>query len=189
MRKFIYLAVLSMAFGLNAKSQTVITNDYNSSNSSAQSQSSFSNEDIQEQASDLAVSYHAIEDGWGLSMDMIMNYFVLGYGMYFGEKGDYLSSNDGFEIYIGGNYRYRFTKNLFFDARILGGYYSWKVKYEGKGGGEDKTNEGFVGLSPMLGAQFGNVSISVGYRWDWVKFKLKKENCLDRFTAGIAITF
>lgn len=189
MKKIICLAILLIAMGLNANAQTVITNDYSSSNGSVQSQVVSSNEDIQEQASDLAFSYHAIEHGWGLSMDMLMNYFVFGYGMYWGEKGDYLSSNDGFEIYIGGNYRYRFTENLFVDARILGGYYSWTAKYKGKGGDEDKTKEGFVGLSPMVGAQFGKVAISVGYRWDWVKFKFKKENCLDRFTASLAIVF
>ena len=133
MKKSIYLAILSVAFGLNAYSQTVITNDYSSSSSSIQSQKFTSDEDIQEQGSDLAVSYHAIEDGWGISMDWVMSYFVMGYGMYFGDKGDYISTNDGFEIYAGGNYRYHLTKNLYFDARVLGGYYSWTLKMKGKG--------------------------------------------------------
>lgn len=188
MKKIICLAIISIAMGLNASAQTVITNDYSSSNGSVQSQEISSNEDIQEQADDTGISYHAIEHGWGLSLDMIMNYFVFGFGMYWGEKGGYLSSNDGFEIYIGGNYRYRFTKNLFFDARILGGYYAWTIKSKGSGGVDNKTKEGFIGLSPMVGAQFGKVVISAGYRWDWVKFKFKKENCLDRFTASLAIT-
>ena len=189
MKKLICLAILSIAFGLNANSQTVITNDYSSSSSSVQSQNFTSNEDIQEQGNDIAVSYHAIEDGWGLSMDMVMSYFVLGYGMYFGDKGDYLATNDGFEIYVGGNYRYHLMKNLYIDARVLGGYYSWKLEMKGKGAKEDKTSEGFIGLSPLIGLQFGKVSIMAGYRWDWVKFKFKKENCLDRFTAGISYTF
>ena len=189
MKNLICLAILSIAFGFNANSQTVITNDYSSSSSSIQSQNFTSDDDIQEQGSGVALSYHAIEDGWGLGMDMVMGYFVLGYGMYFGDKGDYLSTNDGYEIYLGGNYRYFFTKNLYFDARVLGGYYSWTSKMKGKGAEEEKVREGFVGLSPLVGLQFGNVAITAGYRWDWVKFKFKKENCLDRFTAGISYTF
>lgn len=189
MKKSICLAILTIAFGLNASSQTVITNDYSSSNSSFQSQNFTSDEDIQEQGSDVAVSYHAIEDGWGLSLDMVMGYFVLGYGMYFGDKGDSYTTNDAYEIYLGGNYRYHLTKNFYFDARVLGGYYSSTVKAKGKGAEENKTREGFVGLSPLIGLQFGSVSIFAGYRWDWVKFKFKKENCVDRFTAGISYTF
>lgn len=122
-------------------------------------------------------------------MDLVMGYFVFGYGMYWGDKGDYLATNDGYEIYIGGNYRYHATKNLYFDARVIGGYYSWTAKMKGKGADENKAREGFVGLSPIVGLQFNKVSIFAGYRWDWVKFKFKKDNCLDRFTAGIAITF
>lgn len=189
MKKLICLTILSVALGLKANSQTVITNDYSSSNSSIQSQNFTSDEDIQEQGSDLAVNYHAIKDGWGISMDMVMSYFVLGYGMYWGDKGDYLSTNDGFEIYIGGNYRYHLTKNLFFDARVLGGYYSWTSKMKGSSAKEEKIKEGFVGISPLVGLQFGKVVITAGYRWDWVKFKFKKENCLDRFTAGVSIIF
>lgn len=189
MKKGFSLAILSIAFGLNAKSQTVITNDYSSSDSNTLSQKIITDEDIQEQGSDFALSYHAIEDGWGISMDYVMSYFVLGWGMYFGDKGDYFSANDGYEIYIGGNYRYHATKNFYFDARVLGGYYSWTAKTKGKSGDEFKTKEGFIGLSPTVGLQFNKFNIFAGYRWDWVKFKFKKENCLDRFTAGIGITF
>ena len=182
MKNFICLAILSIAFGLNANSQTVITNDYSSSTNVSM------DDDIQKQGSDCSASYHAIEDGWGYSIDGIISNFVVGYGMYFGDTGKYLRTNYGLEIYIGGNYRYHATKNLYFDARVIGGYYYWETGLEG-GKDKDKTNEGFIGLSPIVGLQFNNFFIFAGYRWDWVKFKLKKDYCIDRFTAGIAFTF
>ena len=60
---------------------------------------------------------------------------------------------------------------------------------KGSSAKEEKIKEGFVGISPLVGLQFGKVVITAGYRWDWVKFKFKKENCLDRFTAGVSIIF
>lgn len=167
--------------------QTLNTYPYNNGNSN-----SISTFDPLEQDGGLDIQYHAIDNGWGIGLDYVVKYFLFGYEYYFGKKNDAINSNMGFEILVGGNFRYHIIKNFYLEGRIFGGYYQWDISYK-KGKGYDiedtKTREAFFGVSPRAGIQFGKVAISAGYRWDWIKMKFKKEYCFDRFTVGLTITF
>ena len=94
----------------------------------------------------------------------------------------------GMEIYAGGNYRYHITEYIYLEGRIFAGYYQWDTKFnkvKGYSIDDIKVREAFLGISPRAGLRYKKVAISAGYRWDWVKFKFKKENCLDRFNIGL----
>ena len=139
-------------------------------------------------AGGLDIQYHAIENGWGVGLSFVAQYFVFGYDYYFGKEGGGVRTNMGMEIYLGGNYRYFVTENFYVEGRIIGGYYQWDMKFDKNVGAKDQSiKEAFIGLSPRAGLKFGKVAISAGYRWDWVKMKFKKENCLDRFNVGLTI--
>jgi len=143
-----------------------------------------------EQDGGLDIQYHAIDDGWGISLESVVKYIIFGLEYNFGKTPEGVTSNSGLEIYLGGNYRYYLTENFYFEGRLLAGYYQWDVKYNKKIGIDDqKQREAFVGLSPRAGIKFGKLGISAGYRWDWVKMKFDKENCLDRFTVGLTVYF
>lgn len=143
----------------------------------------------QEAAAD--VQYHAIDNGWGIGISGGGSYFLFGYDYYFGKTNELISSNIGMEIYAGGNYRYHITDYFYLEGRIFAGYYQWDTKFKGKGYDIDdiKVREAFIGVSPRAGLRYKRVAISAGYRWDWVKFKFRKENCTDRFNIGLTIFF
>jgi LysM repeat protein len=147
----------------------------------------------QKQESIMDIQYHAIDNGWGVGLDYAGNYFILGFDYLFGKTNDVVTTNMGYEFYIGANYRYHITDFLYIEGRVFGGYYHWEAKYkkgyEDMGLEDNKANEFFVGVSPRIGLKYGMFGISGGYRWDWIKANFKKENCLDRFNVGISITF
>lgn len=136
-------------------------------------------------------AYEAIENGWGIGMNWVVSYFTFGGDLLLGKRGDFLKTNDGYELYIGGNYRYHITDFLYLEGRIIAGYYHWKTEYKDKGYKElnNSADEAFFGISPRAGLKYKKVAISAGYRWDWIKMKFKKENCLDRFTIGLTFIF
>ena len=80
---------------------------------------------------------------------------------------------------------------MYLEGRIIAGYYHWKTEYKDKGYKElnNSADEAFFGISPRAGLKYKKVAISAGYRWDWIKMKFKKENCLDRFTIGLTFIF
>lgn len=137
------------------------------------------------------IAYEAVENGWGIGMNGTISYFVFGYDLLERKRGDYFSSNDGYEIYIGGNYRYHLADFFYIEGRIIAGYYHWKTEYKAKDYKEfnNSVDEAFFGISPRAGIKIKKVAISAGYRWDWIKMKFKKENCLDRFTIGLTLMF
>ena len=145
----------------------------------------------QPQEGGVEFAYEAVENGWGLGMNWTISYFVLGYDFLEGKKGDSFSRNDGYEIFIGGNYRYHLADFFYIEGRIIAGYYHWKTEYKAKGYKDlnNSVDEAFFGISPRAGIKIKKVAISAGYRWDWIKMKFKKENCLDRFTIGLTLIF
>lgn len=163
-----------------------IGDTYQNNNKNSKSISTF---DPQEQDDYTEIQYHAIEDGWGIGLNGVANYFLFGLEYYFGKTNDVVTTNMGYEIYLGGNYRYHITDFLYLEGRIFAGYYHWEINIK-KGYGDvdvTKTNEAFVGISPRIGLKYGKVGITAGYKWDWIKMKFKKENCLDRFTIGLSL--
>ena len=158
---------------------------YSNDSNSSTSTSTF-NPQKQEGAFD--VQYHAIDNGWGIGVSGGGSYFLFGYDYYFGKESEGMSSNMGMEIYAGGNYRYHITEYIYLEGRIFAGYYQWDTKFnkvKGYSIDDIKVREAFLGISPRAGLRYKKVAISAGYRWDWVKFKFKKENCLDRFNIGL----
>ena len=154
------------------------------SNENVDSEDSFLENDGK--AGGVDIQYHAIENGWGVGLNWVAQYLVFGFDYYFGKTGGGVRTNMGMEIYLGGNYRYYVTENFYVEGRIIGGYYQWDIKFDRNVGAEDQSiKEAFIGLSPRAGLKFGKVAISAGYRWDWIKMKFKKENCLDRFNVGL----
>ena len=174
------------SYGNNDYSQNKQSEYSYSNNSNALTNTSAFNP--QEQEGAMEVQYHAIDDGWGIGISGGGNYFLFGYDYYFGKENEGVSSNMGMEIYAGGNYRYHITEYFYLEGRIFAGYYQWDTKFK-KVKGYDiddiKVREAFLGVSPRAGLRYKKVAISAGYRWDWVKFKFKKENCLDRFNIGL----
>jgi hypothetical protein len=148
--------------------------------------------DPQKQEGAMDVQYHGIDNGWGIGVSGGGSYFLFGYDYYFGKKSEGMSSNMGMEIYAGGNYRYHITEYFYLEGRIFAGYYQWDTEFnkvKGYGLDDIKVREAFLGVSPRAGLRYKKVAISAGYRWDWVKFKFKKENCLDRFNIGLTFFF
>ena len=145
--------------------------------------------DPQKQEGAMDVQYHGIDNGWGIGISGGANYFFGGGDLFFGKTNDAVKTNTGYELYFGGNYRYHITENFYLEGRIFAGYYHWQIEYKLKGSEEQKADEAFFGLSPRAGLRFGKFAISAGYRWDWIKFKFKKENCLDRFNIGLTFFF
>ncbi len=176
---------MALALGINANAQIVLSNDYGQSETSVLSEDSNSNK-IEQRQGGADFQYHAIEDGWGIGIDYVIKYYVLGYNILGGKTNDIISHNLGGEIYLGGNYRYHFTKNLYIEGRVLAGYYYWNIQYKNSIMKEQNKNKVFMGFSPRIGLQFGSWGISAGYRWDYLDFKFDKDNCLDRLTIGLS---
>ena len=132
------------------------------------------------------------------------------------EDGSYKKDRtQAFDVHIGGNYRYFAYSNDFFDlyleGRVLLGYNHtfWNyvsgtktARYETGFGRikewhEEKSDiketygkgQYYVGVTPRIGFNFGDVSLVVGYRWDFNEFKFDKENKGDYFTIGLAYIF
>lgn len=145
----------------------------------------------QPQEGGVEFAYEAVENGWGLGLNWTVSYFVFGYDFLEGKKGDSFSRNDGYEIFIGGNYRYHLADFFYIEGRIIAGYYHWKTEFKAKDYKDlnNSADEAFFGISPRAGLKYKKVAISAGYRWDWIKMKFKKENCLDRFTIGLTLIF
>jgi hypothetical protein len=133
--------------------------------------------------------YHGVEHGWGLSLDYVFKYFVLGFNYNWGETNDYIKTNNGMEYYVGGNYRYHIVKQFYVEGRMLAGWYNWNTKIKtGKSSSDEvNTNKAFIGINPRIGLDFDGWGISAGYRWDYVDFKFDKDHKFDRFTIGISI--
>ena len=177
------------SYGNNEYSQNQQSEYSYSNNSNSSTSTSAFNPQKQEGAWD--VHYHAIDNGWGIGTSF-SRYFLFGFDYYFGKKSEGMSSNMGFEVYAGGDYRYHITEYFYLEGRIFAGYYEWNTsfnKVKGYGMDDVKVKEAFLGVSPRAGLRYKRVAISAGYRWDWVKFKFKKENCLDRFNIGLKIFF
>ena len=152
-------------YSQNKQSEYSYSNDSNSSTST----STF-NPQKQEGAFD--VQYHAIDNGWGIGVSGGGSYFLFGYDYYFGKESEGMSSNMGMEIYAGGNYRYHITEYIYLEGRIFAGYYQWDTKFnkvKGYSIDDIKVREAFLGISPRAG----------------LRYKFKKENCLDRFNIGL----
>lgn len=189
MKKLTVIVLTAMASCLSLNAQTVIGSSFGvNSGSTTQSADTSSSDDSEQTQNGTDFIYHGIEKGWGASMETVWNHFLFGFGYYSGETNDYLKTNNGFELFLGGNYRFFLANNFYVEGRLMAGWYSWSTEFKaGKSSSRDDVNKLFVGVSPRIGIQFGKVAISGGYRWDYVDFEFDKDHCLDRWNVGLTV--
>lgn len=142
----------------------------------------------------ISIDYMAVEKATGVGVHGVIKNVGFGLSYIFGETGGGVSSNLIARVDIGYNPQYWFNKYFFIDGYIGVGYWSGTIsghyqsnkKYEHF---EEKTNCGFLTLTPRIGLAFnigkGAIALKAGYRWDFTKFKFKKENQSDYFTIGL----
>lgn len=137
------------------------------------------------------MSYQAIDGGFGLGLTWVANYLVINASFLQGDTDANIKKNEGWRAGIGGNYRYWFSNAIFAEAQAGVEYTHVSQEYN-YNGYTNKDSDGNVGLffTPRLGAKLFtvsdiNVGVVAGYRWDFNKFKFKKEYTDDYFTIGI----
>jgi len=196
MKRFLSLAVLTIAFGISTHAQIVNANDNNSQVKSEDGQSVIMNSDKEEQGrSGLDFSYHAVKNGFGLGFSMIFDYVVVNFSGIIGDTDKYITKNDAWRVGLGGNYRYWIANFLYAEGQAGVEYSHASLEYKIDKNNKEKESDGNVGLfvTPRIGLKllklWGiNWGITVGYRWDFNKFKFDKEYTDDYLTIGISAT-
>ena len=190
MKKLFLSAFMATAFLFGASAQTVITNDYGSPITGADGQS-VSDSDDEREVGSFDLSYQAISGGFGMGITWVFNYLVINASFLSGDTDKYIEKNEGWRAGIGANYRHWLADFIYIEGQAGVEYSHSTIKM--KGG--DKNSDGDVGLfvTPRVGIPFLNIAntkwgIVAGYRWDFNKFKFKKENTDDYFTIGIVAT-
>lgn len=191
------LSILAMMLTASTASAQDIVQDYETDKSISISSSSMSpaQEDNTPQINmGFGIDYMAVEKATGVGVHGVIKNVGFGLSYIFGETGGGVSSNLIARVDIGYNPQYWFNKYFFIDGYIGVGYWSGTIsghyqsnkKYEHF---EEKTNCGFLTLTPRIGLAFnigkGAIALKAGYRWDFTKFKFKKENQSDYFTIGL----
>lgn len=216
--KKVFIALIGFALtfaSMSVKAQVVVQDNINEGNQTSKV-SPNDKDDIEQKNSSVEFDYLAVEKGYGLGVNFVFNHILLTYATTSGnENNEYLKNVSGWYIGLGYNYRYYFSKSFFIEGRAGVAYYHGSYEYKTTTSsnktrnaplqyGKDKTSStkwekesnGEVGMfiSPRIGLKlfkiWGNdLNIVAGYRWDFQKFKFKKENTADYFTAGISCTF
>lgn len=194
-----FLSKAGMALGialcaLTANAQETTTDGTNANNGKADA---------------FSIDYMGIDGGFGINMDMTFGYLDINGGWISGKTNDYIKDNSGWQICVGGNYRYWLGKSFFIEGKAGVGYYHSSVEMRLPSGTKtttilgkshtsttyttEKESNGEFGLyvSPRAGLHVGKIagcdwSIVAGYRWDFIKFKFDKDYTNDYFTIGIS---
>ena len=193
------LAVIILAlcsFGI-ANAQVVVENDYegslittNENNTTSSKNGTSMAEESSNLLNSIDISYQAIDNGFGLGWTGIINNFMFNVSWLSGDTDKYVTKNSGWRAGIGGNYRYWLTNFLYAEgsAGVEYSHYSVEYKVDNK---TSKESDGDFGLfvTPRIGVKLFKIAndyygIVAGYRWDFNKFKFKKENTDDYFTIG-----
>lgn len=165
---------------------------------------------VQGKANSATVDFLIPDGGFGVGLDYVFSYINVNAAYIFGKTDDNVTDNAGWQIGIGGNYRYNISKVFYVEGRAGIGYYHWSTKYKYQSGEKEvgpswgnhhttvatydyeknTANEAELYVSPRVGVHlFKNLSIVAGYRWDFVKFKFDKEHTNDYFTIGASWGF
>lgn len=210
------LALLLIGFAATpAKAQTVVSENIHGTTQETTTQKV--NSEVEQKNSSVEFDYLAVEDGFGIGMNLVINRFFVALAMSYGTKdSDSFRDQSSWHIGLGYNYRHYFAKSFFIEGRAGVGYYHGSYEYKvsasnltransvpsqhGKNNTSSTTwkkeSNGEFGMfiSPRIGIRlfelWGNdLNLVAGYRWDFNKFKFSKEYTNDYFTVGIASTF
>jgi len=198
MKKLFLSAIMALTMGAVAQAQIVSSTSRGINSQPQEEKKTTTNENS---GGGFNFDFLGVEKGWGLGMDFGFSHFLIGWGMMNGETNDYVTDNSAFDVHIGGMYRYFIPNSpVYIEGRALFGVNFGTLKYKTVSGyskygtaryttNKNNSTDVFLGLTPRIGVNiFKNVGISVGYRWDFVKFKFDKESTRKFFTVGIAAT-
>ena len=164
----------------------------------------------QGKANDASIEFLIPDQAFGVGLDYVVSYLNVNASYIFGKTDDTVKDNAGWQIGIGGNYRYNISKVFYVEGRAGIGYYHWSSKYRYQSGEKEvgpswgnhhttvatydykknTANEAELYVSPRVGIHITkNFSIVAGYRWNFIKFKFDKEHTNDYFSIGASWGF
>ena len=189
------LSILAMMLTASTASAQDIVQDYETDKSISISSSSMSpaQEDNTPQINmGFGIDYLAVEKATGVGIHYVIKNVGVGVSFIFGETEGEISSNIIGRVDIGYNPQYWFNKNFFVEGYIGVGYWSGTISGHDPYNNvhfEENTKCGFLTMTPRIGLAVnigkGGLALKAGYRWDFTKFKFKKENQADYFTIGL----
>lgn len=201
---------LGLSLGINAQNNLLgstgaITNKTDTTGISAPQQP-------KEQLNSFIAEYVGIDGGWGYGMSIRLKHVMVGYDFLFGETNSTVTENNAWNISAGGNYRHWLGKRFFMEGTAGLGYFHNTLEYKVASGTEtyyifgkpysrtkytsEKNKNGEIGLfiNPRIGIKLFNFTkaglscaLTVSYRWNFLKFKFKKEYTQDYFTVGLSL--
>ena len=139
--------------------------------------------------------YDGYDGGWGFSIHWDFSYVNLGFSSGSNDTNSYITANDWFKIFLGGNYE--FGAKPFFINLAAGLMYSHsKIKYsKSAGGGEDKEGCMALYLNPRINLKLitfeggGKLGLTGSYHWDFNKFKFEEGYNDKYWSIGIVFGF
>lgn len=148
-----------------------------------------------EELSGWGLEYQAVDGGFGLGMNLIINHFVLTGSLQSLETNKYVTTNENWSIGVGYNYRNWLGKTFYIEGTAGVEYIHSTVEVKsGSETAEDSNGEFGLFINPRIGMKlfkyFDNwISLTAGYRWDFIKFKFDEDYINDYFTVGLSTTF
>ena len=193
MKKIFSVAILTIAFGLTANAQTVITNDYGSQTSASSTQR-FSDDDETEAFSWAGVSYYSFDgfENWGIDAH---NVTPNGLGMDFGARINF-EKNGNFNWDLGFNYSFGLWNNndmnLLLTLAAGPSFRSQTVsEYNEKNGKIEEKSKFYIDcfINPRLSFKASKFVVTAGYYFWAPKFKFGKDYKADGFNVGVGYVF
>lgn len=187
MKKFLFFAC-ALFIAATVDAQKVITDDVNRTATTQISTAHGHDDEVNYLNSGAGIDYQSIENGYGIGLNFAFKYLLV--DLSFGSADNDYIDVSSWSAGIGGQYRYWFNKWLYIEGRAGVQYLHATAKVKE---GDEKESNGDFGLflTPRLGVKLFKLgsdylSLVGGYRWDFNKFKFKKEYTSDYFTIGLS---
>lgn len=187
MKKFLFFAC-ALFITATVDAQKVISDDVNRTATTQISTAHGHDDEVNYLNSGAGIDYQSIENGYGIGLNFAFKYLLV--DLSFGSADNDYIDVSSWSAGIGGQYRYWFNKWLYIEGRAGVQYLHATAKVKE---GDEKESNGDFGLflTPRLGVKLFKLgsdylSLVGGYRWDFNKFKFKKEYTSDYFTIGLS---
>ncbi len=187
MKKFLFFAC-ALFIAATVDAQKVITDDVNRTATTQISTAHGHDDEVNYLNSGAGIDYQSIENGYGIGLNFAFKYLLV--DLSFGSADNDYIDVSSWSAGIGGQYRYWFNKWLYIEGRAGVQYLHATAKVKE---GDEKESNGDFGLflTPRLGVKLFKLgsdylSLVGGYRWNFNKFKFKKEYTSDYFTIGLS---
>ncbi len=187
MKKFLFFAC-ALFITATVDAQKVISDDVNRTATTQISTAHGHDDEVNYLNSGAGIDYQSIENGYGIGLNFAFKYLLV--DLSFGSADNDYIDVSSWSAGIGGQYRYWFNKWLYIEGRAGVQYLHATAKVKE---GDEKESNGDFGLflTPLLGVKLFKLgsdylSLVGGYRWDFNKFKFKKEYTSDYFTIGLS---